>query len=111
MAKRGFSMTDAAKQAWNEATKLWPVAKGTLAEVRKACNRPGCKRCEAGDKHPCWQFTCKVEGKSKAMHVPAEAVEEIRQALENGRRLERLMLETGLAILEGHRKPRKKKSL
>jgi hypothetical protein len=45
------------------------------------------------------------------MHVPAEAVEEIRQALENGRRLERLMLETGLAILEGHRKPRKKKSL
>ncbi|MEN9362685.1 MAG: hypothetical protein RL095_4220 [Verrucomicrobiota bacterium] len=104
-------MDNQVKQAWEEAIKAWPVAKGTLAEVRKACNRPGCKRCGSGEKHPCWQFTCKVEGRSKAMHVPAEAVEEIRLALENGRRLERQMLETGLAILAAYRKPRQKRGV
>ena len=100
-------MASDAKEAWMKMCSAWPVAKGTLTEVRKSCNRPGCKRCDSGEKHIAWQFTFKLDGKSKSFHVPASAVEEMRLALENGRRLEHAMFETAVAILDGHRKKRK----
>lgn len=99
-------MSEKAKKSWMKLCLAWPVGKGTLAEVRKRCNRPGCKRCESGEKHAVWQFTCKVQGKARAFHVPNAAVEEMRQALENGRRLEHAMVETAIAILDGYRKKR-----
>ena len=101
-------MSDEAKMVWQKMCLLWPVAKGTLAEVRKRCNRPGCKRCESGERHACWQFTCKVDGRTRAFHVPGCAVDEIRTAIENGRQLERAMVDSAIAILDAHRKSRRK---
>ena len=103
-------MMDKAKKAWMEACAVWPVAKGSLAEVKKRCNRPGCKRCASGEQHVAWQYTNKMDGRSCSYHVPARAVAEIRQALENGRQLERMMMETAIAILDAHRKTRKGKN-
>ena len=31
-----------------------PVARGSLALVRKACGKPGCRACKSGRKHPAW---------------------------------------------------------
>ena len=100
-------MSNEAKKAWMMERLTWPVAKGTLAEVRKRCNRPGCKRCESGERHAAWQFTCKTDGRSRAFHVPNSAVAEMRLALDNGRRLERAMVETAIAILDSHRGKKK----
>jgi len=100
-------MASEAKKAWMTERLAWPVAKGTLAEVRKRCNRPGCKRCESGERHVMWQFTCKPDGRSRAFHVPNSAVAEMRLALDNGRRLERAMIETAIAILDSHRRKKK----
>jgi hypothetical protein len=40
------------KRFFRQIAKLWPMAKGSVAEVRKPCTRPGCKACAEGRKHP-----------------------------------------------------------
>ena len=75
------------------------VAKGSLAEVRKSCSRPGITVCQSGAKHPAWLFTGRKGGKAFSLHVPRDLAETVRLAIENGRRLERLMVEAGVELI------------
>ena len=77
-----------------------PVARGSLALVRKACGKPGCKACKSGRKHPAWLFVYREGGKQRSRHVPAALAPLMRQAVENGRRLEQAMCAEGLRYLD-----------
>lgn len=80
--------------------KLWPVTKGSLSHVHKPCTRPNCRACSSGEKHPVWLFSFRQAGRRRCMYVPEKLVPTLKCALENGRRLEALMVEAGAALLE-----------
>jgi hypothetical protein len=81
-----------------------PVAKGSLCEVRKSCSRPGCRACRSGLRHPAWLFTYRKDGKAHSLHVPRGLVEVVRRALENGRCVEQLIVEAGVALIRERHK-------
>lgn len=80
--------------------ELFPVAHGTLSLVRKPCNNPNCRLCASGERHPAWTFVFRKDGKARCMHVQPRHVEIVRKAVENGRRLEEMILDGGIALLE-----------
>ena len=86
-----------------EVIKLWPMAKGSLAEVRKPCIRPSCPVCKRGDRHPSFIFSFMEEGRRKCMHVPRELVPRLRQAILNGRRMEEQLVRAGCEIIREYR--------
>jgi len=85
---------------------LWPALKGSLAEVRKPCIRPNCAACAQGDKHPSFIFSFTEGGRRRCMYVPAELVPVFRLGLENGRKVEALLCETGPKLLRSYRQER-----
>ncbi|MGB2614706.1 MAG: hypothetical protein WBD63_03360 [Phycisphaerae bacterium] len=64
----------------DELTALWPLAKGSLTEVRKPCIRPRCPACKAGRKHKAIFFSFPKGGKRVCRYVPAELAPLLRQA-------------------------------
>lgn len=82
-----------------EAKKLWPLAKGSLAEVRKPCIRPGCKACATGKKHRAFLFSFKKGDRRRCMYVPLELVKVMRRAIRNGRALEKCMSGMGSELI------------
>ena len=89
-----------------ELAGLWPLAKGSLAEVRKPCVRPNCPACKSGKKHPAIMFSFTEAGKRKCRYVPAELAPLLREALANGRRLEQRLSELGAELLARYRQQR-----
>jgi hypothetical protein len=90
----------------NELAGLWPLAKGSLADVRKPCIRPNCPACRSGKKHPALLFSFTQAGKRRCRYVPAELAPVLRQALANGRHLEQCLAELGAELLERYRQQR-----
>lgn len=89
-------ISDEAKAAFLEkVTSLWPVAKGSLCETRTACTYKGCKACASGRKHPRFLFTFREDGKQRGLYVRPVHAKLLRQAIANGRELERLITEAG----------------
>lgn len=78
---------------------IWPVAKGSLSLVRKPCVRSSCRACASGEKHPVWLFSFRQAGRRRCMYVPERLVGTLRQAIENGRRVEALMADAGEALI------------
>jgi hypothetical protein len=85
---------------------MWPLAKGSLAQVRKPCIRPNCPACRSGRKHSAWLFSFTQGGKRRCRYVPAELAPTLRQALDNGRLLERRLVELGVEMLLRYRQGR-----
>ena len=84
--------------------KLWPLAKGSLAWTRKTCGRPhSCKKCLSGEKHPSLIFTYRKDGKLHCSNVRPGQEAAMRRAIENGRELERLLVEQGEELLRSLR--------
>jgi len=97
---------DRAKTRWlRDVTRLWPVAKGSLSEVRKPCMRPNCPACRDGRRHRVFLFCYREEGRSRCAYVPAGAVGLVRQAIANGRELERRLVTEGRALIATQRRP------
>ena len=93
-----------AQQRWlQQLPRLWPALKGSLAEVRKPCIRPNCRACARGDKHPNYLLTFTEQGRRRCLYVPRAMVPVLRQALANGRRLEKLLYEMGPALVREYR--------
>jgi hypothetical protein len=89
-----------------EVAGLWPLAKGSLAQVRKPCIRPNCPACHSGRKHAAVLFSFARQGKRVCRYVPAELEPVLRQALANGRRLEARLAELGEELLLRYRRQR-----
>ncbi len=93
-----------------ELENLWPLAKGSMSEVRKPCIRPGCLACAKGEKHRAFIFAYMDGKRRRCMHVPLELVPVMRQAIDNSRRLEQLLHLQGPELIHNFRKKRNKKS-
>ena len=87
-----------------EVSTLWPVAKGSLALVRKPCIHLGCPACARGDKHPAYIFSYIKGGVRYCMYVPRPLAPILRQAIQNGRRLEEMMKEAGPILIHEYRR-------
>ena len=86
---------------------MWPLAKGSLAQVRKPCIRPNCRACKEGRKHKAYIFSFTKSGKRRCMYVPKELVPAMRKAISNGRKIERKLFELGEALIKDYRGKRK----
>jgi hypothetical protein len=93
-----------------ELMMRWPMAKGSLAEVRKPCIRPNCRACRSGRKHPAFIFGFREKGRQRCMHVPRELAGALRKAIGNGRWLEEELSRMGRELIEEYRRNREKKS-
>ena len=83
---------------------LWPALKGSLAKVHKPCIRKNCPTCARGDKHPAWMLCFTHRGRRHCLYVPLPLVKVIRQAHQNGRRLEDLLYRVGPALVKEYRR-------
>jgi hypothetical protein len=91
----------------DELAGLWPLAKGSLAQVRKPCIRPNCPACRSGKKHPALMFSFARRGKRVCRYVPADLEPLLRLALANGRQLEARLAELGEELLLRYRHQRR----
>jgi hypothetical protein len=93
-------------QFLKEVQRLWPVLKGSLAQIRKACVRPTCPAGARGEKHPAFILSFTERGRRRVMCVPAALVSWFQSGLRNGRRLEGLLYQLGPALLRHYRQER-----
>ena len=99
-------MTSEHQAFLDELAHLWPLAKGSLVEVRKPCIRPRCPACRSGRKHPAWLFSFSQGGRRRCRYVPLDLVATLRQALDNGRQLVRRLVGLGAELLKRYRQER-----
>ena len=57
----------------------------------------------AGTGHPAWIFAYRADGRRKCLYVRKRDVPAVRAALERGRRVESLLLEEGVRLIESLR--------
>jgi hypothetical protein len=96
-------VTPVQRRFWQRLQGCWPALKGSLALVRKPCIRPNCRACASGKKHPNYLLAFTAEGRRRCLYVPAATVPLLKRALENGRRLEKLLYEMGPALIAEYR--------
>jgi hypothetical protein len=90
----------------SEVRRLWPAAKGSVAEVHKPCVRSGCKVCAEGRKHRAFILAYKDGGRRRCLYVPEERVAALRAAIANGRRIEQLLSQCGAEMVKQARRKR-----
>lgn len=80
-----------------------PFIVGSLCKVKRRCGNPEC-RCAKGEPHEAHVLTYKVKGKTKTVHVPKEQVEEVRQWVNEHKRIKQLIREiSDLSLMVVHR--------
>lgn len=75
-----------------------PVLGASLVVIAKHCGRAGC-HCQRGEKHRGYCLTYKEKGKTHTVYVPVDIIKEVKQWIEEHRRLKRLMQELSLLTL------------
>jgi len=60
--------------------KEQPFIIGSLTKIHRRCGNPNC-RCagENGQKHPAHLLTTKIKGKTHAIYVPVDMIEDVRE--------------------------------
>jgi hypothetical protein len=101
--KQKMLVSSAQQRLWNKLQACWPALKGSLALVYKPCIRPNCRACASGKKHPNYLLAFTDQGRRRCLYVPKSLVPTLKQALKNGRRIERLLYQMGPALLEEYR--------
>jgi hypothetical protein len=75
---------------------VWPVAIGSLSLRRGPCIRPSCPACASGEGHSSYALYGRRGKRRVSIYVPARLVPEVRAAIQNGRRLQKLINEAGI---------------
>ena len=83
---------------------LLPAAKGSVCEVHKPCVRPNCRVCKEGRKHRAFILQWNDGKRRRCTYVPASLVVDLRKAIANGRRIERLLSQAGARMVMEARK-------
>ena len=91
------------RRFWKQLQTCWPALKGSLALVHKPCIRPNCRACASGKKHPNHLLAFTHKGRRRCLYVPSAMVPLLKRALENGRRMEKLLYEMGPALIAEYR--------
>jgi len=100
----------ALEEAFRKLVETYPLAKGSLALVRRPCIRKNCRACQSGRKHAAWIFSFRQSGRQYCRYVPKELVAPLRQAIANGRRLEGLLAQAGADLMDHYRRERARAS-
>ena len=82
-------------EAFASLARAFPVAKGSLTDTHSPCARKGCRLCAEGVGHRKLIFTFREGGRLRGLYVRPEHEKAVRKAIENGRELERLLVEGG----------------
>ena len=105
MKTTSVSAGDAPGDLLGQMQALLPAAKGSVCEVRKPCIRPHCTACKEGRKHPCFILQWNDGKRRRCTYVPAGMVADLRKAIANGRRIERLLSNAGAQmVMEARRR-------
>jgi hypothetical protein len=92
----------------SEVAGLWPLARGSLTLIRKPCIRPGCPACARGVKHSAYILMTRDKGARRCLYVPRELAPILRQALRNGKVLERRLARLAMQMITSYRAQRRK---
>jgi hypothetical protein len=76
-----------------------PFVAASLCEVERKCGKANCK-CARGEPHRAHVLTYKVKGKTKSVYVPKDRVEEVREWVNEHKRIRTLIREVSNASLE-----------
>src|SRR5215468_5206097 len=90
-----------------QVSELWPLAIGSLPVRAGPCIRDKCSACQRGE----GPASCALYGRQKdrrfSVYVPQKMVPRVQQAVDNGRKLQKLIGEAGLrytAALKGQQR-------
>ena len=61
---------------------------GSFVERTRACGRPNCHCADGKPLHSQYQISVLIDGKPRALNIPAEWVEKVRQKIEMRRRFD-----------------------
>ncbi len=61
---------------------------GSFVERQRACGRPSCHCADGKRLHPQYQISVLIDGKPKALNIPAEWVDQVREKIAMRRRFE-----------------------
>lgn len=61
---------------------------GSFVERKRACGRPNCRCADGKSLHPQYQISVLIDGKPKALNIPASLVEQVREKIEMRRRFD-----------------------
>lgn len=89
-----------------------PLLMASFAEVYRVCGKASCRCHQRGPKHRAFQLTYTEQGKTHAVYVPVDFMEEVRSWIEEYRRLKRLLQEIwqlSLALVRSHAQERKRR--
>src|SRR5207253_8411319 len=62
---------------------------GSFVQRKRACGRPNCYSADGKLLHSQFQISVLIDGKPKALNIPAELAEKVRQKIEMRRRFDR----------------------
>jgi hypothetical protein len=88
-----------------------PVLAASLVTIRRVCGNPRC-RCARGQRHAGFYLTQREKGKTKTTYVPVDLVPEVRQWIQEYRRLKGLIAEItqlSLSLVRSHVPERRRK--
>ena len=66
---------------------------GSFIEKRWKCAKPDCICNRTGKKHTAYAVTSKVKGKTKSIYVPVDQAEEVRQWVQEYKRIQKVLKE------------------
>ena len=88
-------------EKWLKAVKGTGIAaKGSIREYKRNCGSKKCRKCASGERHPRHQMTYYQYGRQRSRHVGPLQLEQMREAIANVRKLEELMVRSGLEYLD-----------
>jgi hypothetical protein len=61
---------------------------GSLVERKRACGRPNCHCADGKHLHSQYQISVLIDGRPKALNIPAELVDKVRDKIEMRRRFD-----------------------
>ncbi len=61
---------------------------GSFVERKRACGRPNCRCADGNNLHSQYQISVLIDGQPKALNIPAELAEKVRQKIEMRRRFD-----------------------
>jgi hypothetical protein len=61
---------------------------GSFVERRRSCGQPNCRCADGKHLHPQYQVSVLIDGKPKAINVPAALADQVREKIEMHRRFE-----------------------
>lgn len=94
-----------------ELAGIGPFVDGSLVKVKRTCGNKNCKCYLKGEKHESYYLHYKAKGVTKAVYIPVDMEDTVRQWNDNHRKLKEIVAEISRANREIIRRHVKEKRL